>query len=40
MSLSTGTFDFKLRKPVEIHGCDEPVEMLVFHECGEGYDSY
>ena len=38
--ISDGTFDFNLRKPVEIAGCDTPVETIVFHECGEGYDSY
>lgn len=38
--LSDGTFDFNLRKPIEVAGVDAPVEILTFHECGEGYDSY
>ena len=38
--ISDGTFEFSLRRPVEIAGCNAPVETLVFHECGEGYDSY
>ena len=38
--LSDGTFDLKLRKPVAVHGVDDPVEVLTFHECGEGYDGY
>lgn len=38
--LADGTFDFKLRKSIEVAGCNDPVTTLTFHECGEGYDSY
>lgn len=38
--LADGTFDFKLRKSIEVAGCNDPVTVLTLHECGEGYDSY
>lgn len=38
--LADGTFNFELRKSIEVAGCDEPAITLTFHECGEGYDSY
>lgn len=38
--LADGTFDFELRKSIEVAGCKDPVTALTFHECGEGYDSY
>lgn len=42
MSFETGTFEFKLSKPImmAISGHDKEVNSLIFHECGEGYDSY
>ena len=38
--LVDGTFDFELRKSIEVAGCNNPATTLTFHECGEGYDSY
>jgi len=38
--LADGTFDFELRKSIEVAGCNGPAATLTFHECGEGYDSY
>lgn len=38
--LADGTFNFKLRRSIEVAGCNDPVTELTFHECGEGYDSY
>jgi len=38
--LADGTFEFKLRKSIEVAGCHDPVTVLTFHECGEGYDGY
>lgn len=38
--LSDGTFEFGLRREIEVAGCDDPVSTLTFHECGEGYDGF
>lgn len=40
MSLSNGSFDFGLRREIEVHGVDTKINTITFHECGEGYDSY
>ncbi len=42
MGFETGTFEFKLSKPImmAVDGQDKEINSLVFHECGEGYDSY
>ncbi len=37
---SEGTFKLRLRREIEVHDAPEPVCVLVFKECGEGYDSY
>lgn len=38
--LSDGSFEFELRKEIEVYGCNGPVSSVTLHECGEGYDSY
>ena len=37
--MATSEFNFKLRKEIEVFGCDQPVNEITLHEIGEGYDS-